>query len=120
MTESEVIKLLGMVYSAYPNMKEVTKTTVSLWYECLKDMDVKDGLAAVKKHILESPYPPTIADIREVKTAKKTRFHNFEQRSDKYTAKELEEIARKKREKYYLKLQDWKKVLSLESKIKEG
>ena len=30
----------------------------------------------------------------------KTRFHNFEQRSDKYTAEELENIARRKREAY--------------------
>lgn len=36
-------------------------------------------------------------------TAKKTRFHNFEQQTDKYTADELEEIARRKREAYYKK-----------------
>lgn len=33
----------------------------------------------------------------------KTRFHNFEQRSSKYTSDELEEIARRKREEYYSK-----------------
>lgn len=33
----------------------------------------------------------------------KTRFHNFEQRTSKYTQEELEEIARKKRESYYFK-----------------
>ena len=33
----------------------------------------------------------------------KTRFHNFEQRTSKYTSEQLEEIARKKREEHYLK-----------------
>lgn len=33
----------------------------------------------------------------------KTRFHNFEQRTSKYTSEELEEIARRKREEYYFK-----------------
>ncbi|MFA7532991.1 MAG: DnaD domain protein [Tissierellaceae bacterium] len=34
----------------------------------------------------------------------KTRFHNFEQRSDKYTAEELEDIAKRKRESYQQKI----------------
>lgn len=38
-------------------------------------------------------------------TPKKNRFHNFEQRTDKYSAEQLEEIARRKREEYYKKLQ---------------
>lgn len=38
--------------------------------------------------------------------SKKNRFHNFEQRTDKYTADQLEEIARKKREEYYKKVQE--------------
>lgn len=39
-------------------------------------------------------------------TKPKNRFHNFEQRTDKYTADQLEEIARKKREEYYKKVQE--------------
>ena len=35
--------------------------------------------------------------------ANKTRFHNFEQRTSNYTAEQLEDIARKKREEYYLR-----------------
>ena len=35
--------------------------------------------------------------------ANKTRFHNFEQRTSNYTAEQLEDIARRKREEYYLK-----------------
>ena len=120
MTKSEVIKLLAMLSAAYPNMKEVDKVTVEIWYECLKDIDVKDGLIATRKHIMKSPFPPTIADIRGIKTAKKTGFHNFKQQSDKYTEAQLEEICRKKREEYSLKLQGKKEILSLEDKSKEG
>lgn len=36
----------------------------------------------------------------------KNRFHNFEQRTSKYTAEELEEIARRKREEYFKKIQE--------------
>lgn len=37
-------------------------------------------------------------------TKPKNRFHNFEQRTSKYTAEELEEIAKRKREEYYKKV----------------
>ena len=65
MKKKEVIKLLGIIAAAYPNMKEVDEVTVAIWYECLKDVDVKPAQAAVKKHILESIFPPSIADIRK-------------------------------------------------------
>lgn len=39
-------------------------------------------------------------------TKPKNRFHNFEQRTSKYTAEELEEIARRKREEYFKKIQE--------------
>lgn len=65
MTESEVIKLLAMLAAAYPNMKEVNEIQVTLWHDCLKDIDSRVALAAIKKNILESPFPPTIADIRK-------------------------------------------------------
>ena len=41
----------------------------------------------------------------------KTRFHNFEQRSDNYSADELEDIARKKREEYDRKIEEQNKKL---------
>lgn len=117
MTKSETIKLLAMLSAAYPNMKEINKVQVELWCECLKDISKEEGLKSARKHILDSPFPPTIADIRNIKVNKKTRFHNFNQRSDRYTAAELEEICRRKREKYSMKLQN-QQVLSLEHKDK--
>ncbi|TCU72894.1 loader and inhibitor of G40P protein [Tissierella praeacuta] len=65
MRKSEVIKLLGMISGAYPNMKEITDLTVDIWYDCLKDMDIEVALLAIKKHILESPFPPSVSDIRK-------------------------------------------------------
>lgn len=46
-------------------------------------------------------------DKVKVKQYRKTRFHNFENRTDKYTAEELEDIFRRKREK---DLQKYKKA----------
>lgn len=65
MEKPEVIQLLGVIAAAYPNMKEIDKATVAIWYDCLKDIDTNTALVAVKKHILENSYPPTIADIRK-------------------------------------------------------
>ncbi len=65
MTKSEVIKLFAMLAAAYPNMKEIETPTVEIWFDCLKDVDLNIALAAIKKHILESPFPPVIADIRK-------------------------------------------------------
>lgn len=45
-------------------------------------------------------------DKVKVKAYRKTRFHNFENRTDNYTAEELEDIFRRKREK---DLQKYKK-----------
>ena len=33
----------------------------------------------------------------------RTKFHNFQQRTSNYTAEQLEEIVRRKREEYYFK-----------------
>lgn len=65
MKKSDVIKLLGMLSAVYPNMSEVNEVMVEIWFESLKDIDVNVALKAIKKNILESPYPPTIADIRK-------------------------------------------------------
>lgn len=65
MKKSDVIKLLGMLSAAYPNMKEVTDITANIWFDCIKDIDLDIALIAIKKYILESPFSPTVADIRK-------------------------------------------------------
>lgn len=64
MTKAETVKLLAVINAAYPNM-QISEATVSVWHELLGDLDINLVLAATKKLILESPYPPTIADIRK-------------------------------------------------------
>lgn len=65
MKKTEVIKLLAVISAAYPNMKTVEDSMVEIWLDCLKDIDTETALKIAKKHILESPFPPTIADIRK-------------------------------------------------------
>lgn len=60
------------------------------------------------EEIEEKDKPPERKEYKSSKTQRKTkgtqtRFHNFEQRSSNYTAEQLENIARKKREEYYFK-----------------
>lgn len=64
MTKTETVKLLAVISAAYPNM-QVTEATVEIWNELLGDLELNIALTAAKKLILESPYPPTIADIRK-------------------------------------------------------
>ncbi|MCF6464735.1 DnaD domain protein [Clostridium sp. Cult2] len=65
------------------------------------------GIKAVDE-IEEKDRPPERKEHKNSKIDKrpksvKTRFHNFEQRTSNYTAEELEEIVRRKREEYYFK-----------------
>jgi hypothetical protein len=62
--KTETVQLLAVINAAFPNM-QVTEAMVSLWYELLGDIDFGLAKAAVKKLLLQSPYPPTIADIRK-------------------------------------------------------
>jgi hypothetical protein len=64
MKKTEIVKLLAIINTAFPNM-QVTEAMVDLWYELLGDIDFITAQVAVKKLLLESPYPPAIADIRK-------------------------------------------------------
>lgn len=64
MKKTETVQLLAVINAAFPNM-QVTEAMVNLWHELLGDIDFNLAKAAVKKLLLESPYPPTIADIRK-------------------------------------------------------
>ena len=64
MKKTETVQLLAVINAAFPNI-QITEAMVSLWYELLGDIDFNLAKAAVKKLLLESPYPPSIADIRK-------------------------------------------------------
>lgn len=74
---------------------------ISDWYKkgikTIEDIETMDKLPEKKEvKVNKNNYKKS--------TINKTRFHNFEQRSNKYSADELEDIARRKREAHSLKI----------------
>lgn len=69
MKKSEMVQIITLLAGNYESIanksqaqREIMLTT---WQECLGDLDYEIVLHAVKKSIIESPYPPTIHDIRK-------------------------------------------------------
>ncbi len=70
MTKSETSMIFSVLTAAYPRFdtfkdKEEARPVVELWAEMLADIPFSVVELAVKKLVLESPYPPTIADVRK-------------------------------------------------------
>lgn len=63
MDKREVKQLLALVVAAYPQF-EATPERARLWSEMLADVSSGTAFASVRRHIRESRYPPTIAEIR--------------------------------------------------------
>lgn len=63
MVIGEISKLFAVLSAAYAKF-EVDDIKLQLWYEMLADIPYSMAKLVVKKHICESPYPPTISDIR--------------------------------------------------------
>lgn len=75
MTKGEVAKLLAVIAAAYPKF-EVDDIKVQVWHEMLGDLEYKMASLAIKKLILESTFPPSIAEVRkaavEIQTPEQT------------------------------------------------
>lgn len=69
MNKQETAQIITLLAGNYNSIAERTKEQkqmmMNTWFECLNDLDYKLVLYAVKKTILESPYPPTIHEIRK-------------------------------------------------------
>ena len=71
MTRQETVVIITLLAGNYESFAKRTQTDeqvkimLDTWHECLGDLDYKLVLQAVKKTIIESPYPPTIHDIRK-------------------------------------------------------
>jgi len=63
---ADIIKLVGICSINYRNWPENGKedALISLWETMMSDVDFEIGQVAIQKHMSESVYPPTIADIR--------------------------------------------------------
>jgi Loader and inhibitor of phage G40P len=62
MTKEEVVKLLVLIESVYPNCI-LKNETVQQWFEFCSEMDYKKVLSKLKNHIRKSPFPPAIDEI---------------------------------------------------------
>lgn len=69
MNRAEITQIITLLAGNYSSISEKTKEQkqmmINTWQECLGDLDYNLVLQAVKKTIIESPYPPTIHDIRK-------------------------------------------------------
>lgn len=63
MEKPEFLILVKTMKAVYPAMFQ-ERETVDIWYTLLKDLDYQDAAAGLGKHLSTSPYPPTVADIR--------------------------------------------------------
>jgi len=64
MTKAETAKLLTLIAANYSKF-DVPDIKVNLWFELLNDLPFNLVQTALKKVMLTSPYPPTIADLRK-------------------------------------------------------
>lgn len=63
---TQIITLLAGNFDSISKKDRAQKEImINTWYECLKDLDFRLVQEAVKKTIMQSPYPPTIAEIRK-------------------------------------------------------
>ena len=68
MTQQETIKLFALIAAAYPRDKAFISASapmVELWTRLLADIPLSEAEAAIASHVNTSPFPPSIAEIRE-------------------------------------------------------
>lgn len=67
MDRKDLLKLIGICSANYRNWPEQGKEqiTIALWERMFADVDYRHAQLAIEKFIVESQYPPTIADIRQ-------------------------------------------------------
>lgn len=69
MNKQETIQVITLLAGNYDGIAKKDKTQkqlmVNTWQECLGDLDYGLILQAVKKAIINSPYPPTVHEIRK-------------------------------------------------------
>ena len=71
MKRSETIQLFAVIKAIYPRdeaFKNATKDMVDAWAEMLADIPFDHAKAAIKASVSTSPFPPSIAEIRDYAT----------------------------------------------------
>ena len=69
MNKKETTQIITFLAGNYSSISEKTieqkQIMLNTWQECLGDLNYNIVLQAVKKTIIESPYPPTIHEVRK-------------------------------------------------------
>lgn len=69
MNKQETIQVITLLAGNYDSISKKDSSQkqlmINTWQECLGDLDYNLVLQAVKKTIIQSPYPPTIHEIRK-------------------------------------------------------
>ena len=69
MNKQETTKIITLMAGNYQKIADKTieqkQIMINTWYECLNDLNYEIVLNAVKKSMIQSPYPPTIHEIRK-------------------------------------------------------
>lgn len=77
MKKQEMLKIISLICVSYPNLKndeETVRNMAKMWYEVLGNEDAEKVLSAVREHIENNKFIPTIADIKEKMKPKLTAF----------------------------------------------
>lgn len=66
MTTQEFEEIVRLITAFYPNEKYFqSEDVIQAWYEVLSDLKADRAIDAVKAHVKECRWPPTISDIRK-------------------------------------------------------
>lgn len=71
MTRQETVAILTILAGNYESFAKRTETEqqvrimIDVWHDLLEDLDYKVVLQSVKTAMINSPYPPTVHDIRK-------------------------------------------------------
>lgn len=68
MTTHDTIKLFALISASYPREQAFANASpamVALWAKLLADIPLAAAEAAIASHVSTSPFPPSIAEIRE-------------------------------------------------------
>jgi hypothetical protein len=67
MLKSDLLKIMTALAEVYPKFV-VNEMKTNIFYDLLKDLEYPVLETAVKKHIVTSEFPPTIAELRKLAT----------------------------------------------------
>lgn len=71
MTKKETVALFGLIAALYPRDEKFTHADAAMrdaWAEMLEDIPFDHAKAAIKASVSTSPFPPSIAEIRDYAT----------------------------------------------------